>query len=127
MHPAFRVLQSGVIALGQAVWVRIAHEAGEFGIVSIYAPNSPHERAALWQALKVTLPQDRWIFCGDFNMTEVQEDSMGPSPLIQRREAEFWRFLKVRFDLEDALILKGQVTGSRFTWRRLRIGALVQS
>lgn len=61
-------------------------------------------------------------------MTERRSDSLGPSPLIHDREAEFWHFLKLRFDLADVYnILEKRLTGSRFTWRQVRNGLLFES
>lgn len=128
ISPSLKVIASGNLDLGRAVWVQIVSGDSNFGIICLYAPNSPNERALLWHEIKCLLPQDNWICCGDSNMTESRLDSSGPSPLIRGREAEFWRLLKLRFDLSDAFhILEGKIIGSRFTWRRTRNGALVES
>lgn len=61
-------------------------------------------------------------------MTESNSDSSGPTPMVRGREAEFWRFLKFRFDLKYVFeILGGKIVGARFTWRRVRNGILYES
>lgn len=128
ISPALRIVASGSFDLGRAVWVQIVSGKTHFGIVCVYAPNAPNERALLWHEIKCSLPLDNWIFCGDFNMTEMRQDSSGPSPLIRGREAEFWRLLKLCFDFSDVFqILNERAPGSRFTWRRVRNGTLVES
>lgn len=95
ISPSLKVVASGSPDFGRAVWARIVSGETTFGIICIYAPNSSNERALLWHEVTSSLPQDNWICCGDFNMTEQRLDSSGPSPLIRGKEAEFWRIFKL--------------------------------
>lgn len=128
ISPSVKIVASGSLHLGRAVWAQVIFDKTNFGIICIYAPNSPNERALLWHELKCSFPQDNWICCGDFNMTESRQDSSGPSPMIRGREAEFWRLFKLRFNLLDVFhILDGSRSGARFTWRRTRNGVRFES
>jgi hypothetical protein len=113
--------------LGQAAWVQLSSSEGDFGIVSIYAPQSSREKALLWHVLKTQLPSEDWIFYGDFNMIEYAEDSTGLSNLVQGRELTSWRLLKNHFDMADAFNLVNKLEGPRFTRRGHHQGRLVQT
>lgn len=86
ISPRIRVLSSGWLDFGRAVWFQASLEKFRFGLICVYAPNSPRERALLWEELKSVLPLDNWIMCEDFNMTEDRQDSyIGPlSSLIRQ-------------------------------------------
>jgi hypothetical protein len=127
IHPSLKILSSGTLEEGTAVWALLEHPDGFFGCVSIYAPNSARQRSTLWEDLKNTLPAANWILSGDYNMTEVSSDSSGLSPLLQGRELEAWRLFGTRFNQKDALLVSSRVEGAHFTWRRQRNGRLVQS
>lgn len=127
VRPSLKVIDSGALDFGRAVWIRIEGDSGSFGVVNIYAPNSPRDRAILWRDLCETLPMENWILCGNFNMIEDKIDASGVSSIIKGRELECWRALKTRFEFIDVLHLKGEYGGAHFTWRRNRMQVLVQS
>lgn len=100
----------------------------EYRIVSVYAPNIEQERASLWNHMKTHLPNSRWIFYKDLNMTKLEYDSTGPSPLLQGYEKEAWRLLQARFDLFDCLdILRKYFGASHFTQKAIHGTWLDQS
>jgi exonuclease III len=124
IHPLLRILYSGTLDEGRAVWAVVEHSEGTFGCASIYAPNFPRQRSALWEELKTTLPAANWILSQDYNMTEAPADSTGLSPLLQGQELEAWRLFKTRFNLKDAMLVTSKVTGAQYTWRRSRNGRI---
>lgn len=127
ISPSIPIISSGTLQDNELSWVLLQTACGEVGIANIYAPNHSQERAFLWNSLKTSLSNGRWIFTGDFNMTESATNSTGPSPLLTGTEKEAWRLLRNRFDLADALTLLGRVTGPHFTRRGFRKMRLDQS
>lgn len=57
-------------------------------------------------------------------MTETPIDSSSPSPLLQGRQLEAWRFLTTWLDLTDAYYMPCKFVGTRFTmcsaWHQIR-------
>jgi exonuclease III len=127
IHPLTKILHSGTLDEGRAVWAIVEHAESTFGCASIYAPNSPRQRSILWEELKNLLPAANWILSGDYNMTESVSDSTGLSPLLQGSELEAWRLFKMRFNLKDARMVASQVEGAHYTWRRTQNGRITQS
>lgn len=64
---------------------------------------------------------------GDFNMTKIAFDSLGPSPLIHGRRLEAWRLLTTRLYLTNAYFIPCNFKGTRFTKREIHQNRLDQS
>lgn len=72
------VLALGVDTKFMFVWVKLATEAGEIGLVNVYAPQSPLERAEVWQHMQGTLEEGvPWFLMGDFNFAKRRVDKVG--------------------------------------------------
>lgn len=117
IHPDFVVTSSGTLPEGRGAWAKISNSVGSFNVVGVYAPNLVPEREAFWRIFSLSLPTDNWIITGDFNMTEVAEDSSGDSPLISGTELDEWRLFHQRFNLIDTFDVLGSAIGARFTRR----------
>lgn len=75
------IADNGIVPSGMVAWAHIDHlELGNFGILSLYAPNGSTKRGRFWHELADTLdPQRTWIIGGDFNMVEKATDRRGGS------------------------------------------------
>ena len=80
-----------------------------FNLISIYVPNSPRERTAVWKKL-VDLA-DSSILCGDFNMVKFLKDRhLGLWYVVKGMEKIEWYGLIGLMDLIDVS------QDSRLTW-----------
>jgi hypothetical protein len=61
---------------GYAQWIKLQGvPRGNLMLLNIYAPHTSVECCALWIELLGSLPRDcRWIFMGDWNFVEDQQD-----------------------------------------------------
>lgn len=82
-HPDLIIESSSTLNKNQVAWACFNHNSCIFGVVSIYAPDKPRERAKLWDYIVEFLPMGNWIFIGNFNMVLDPTDSSRPSPLIK--------------------------------------------
>ncbi|KAG0572402.1 hypothetical protein KC19_VG091900, partial [Ceratodon purpureus] len=72
---------------------------GRLGLVNVYAPNSPREWSALWEALLRELPRScRWVMFGDMNMAEKSSACGRMLPSFERQAFEF---LKLGLNVEE--------------------------
>lgn len=86
-----------------------------FNLISVYAPNSPRERATVWNELADFA--DSSILCGDFNMVEFSEDRhLGIGYVVQGMEETEWYGMVGAMDLTDIS------NGSRLTWSNIQGG-----
>ncbi|MCO5584027.1 hypothetical protein L7F22_037947 [Adiantum nelumboides] len=71
----FSVRHHSTLIAGRALYVAIDIEDTLVGFLSVYAPNTPRERAIFWSQLADTLPiVNTWIIGGDFNNLESDSD-----------------------------------------------------
>ncbi|XP_059067540.1 uncharacterized protein LOC131858343 [Cryptomeria japonica] len=73
------ITNHGVSPCQRVVWFTMNINNTHMGFCSIYAPNDPKKRIALWDWL-ITLPDIPWFFGGDFNMVESQTNKVGGNP-----------------------------------------------
>lgn len=74
-------------------WARILTTVGELNISSVYAPNEPGRRKELWTWMTDNLTEAKWVVCGDWNMLELWDDSVGHNALLHGNEARAWNQL----------------------------------
>ena len=73
------ITNNGCSPCQRAVWVTLQYDDKTFRVCVIYASNDPKERIELWKWL-IGQPYMPWLFGGDFNMIESQDDkSVGHS------------------------------------------------
>jgi hypothetical protein len=73
--------------------------------MSVYAPNLPRDRTALWREMYRELNhRQKWVIMGDFNMYEDVTDHKGGlfNPIAGEEKAA-WHRLKRRLHLVDTL------------------------
>ncbi|MCO5608602.1 hypothetical protein L7F22_062815 [Adiantum nelumboides] len=71
----FSVRLHGTLVTGRALYVAIDIDGTLVGFLTVYAPNSPRDRARFWSQLTDALPiVDTWIVRGDFNNIESDSD-----------------------------------------------------
>ncbi|CAM6129539.1 unnamed protein product [Calypogeia fissa] len=117
------VIASGAKGDGSFAWMTISTNQGPLSIGSVYAPTGNGGRAhrkELWEWMRIHLPQANWIFCGDFNMVEHPDDSVGPYALLHGNESRKWARFLDQGDLVDSYFCAGQRKGPRFTRQALR-------
>ena len=74
-----RIKSFGLSPCNRVVLLILNHNNMDFGICSIYATNDHNKISMFWSWLS-SLTDIPWIFGGDFNMLENQEDKMGGLP-----------------------------------------------
>lgn len=93
----------GFSPCNRAIWLIFNHNDMEFGVCSVYAANDYMERSSFWTWL-TSLPDIPWMFGGDFNMVENQEDKMGGLPFSWKdQERLTWNNFKRAKSLFDPL------------------------
>ncbi|MCO5568576.1 hypothetical protein L7F22_022275 [Adiantum nelumboides] len=127
-HAAKRGLEKTVTLLlsrgGRSLYVAIDFDGTLVGFLTVYAHNTPRERARFWAQLIDALPNvDTWIVGGDFNNIESDSDWCSDTrPVlssISPHEQEEWdRFLLATYvtDLDTSSpksSTKHQITNSR--------------
>ncbi|MCO5587797.1 hypothetical protein L7F22_041749 [Adiantum nelumboides] len=69
------VRHHGTLVAGRALYVAIDIDGTLVGFLTVYAHNTPRERAVFWSRLTDVLPiVDTWIIGGDFNNIESDSD-----------------------------------------------------
>ncbi|MCO5615129.1 hypothetical protein L7F22_069418 [Adiantum nelumboides] len=69
------VRHHGTLVAGRALYVAIDIDGTLVGFLTVYAPNSPRDRARFWSHLTDALPiVDTWIVGGGFNNIESDSD-----------------------------------------------------
>ncbi|MCO5587614.1 hypothetical protein L7F22_041563 [Adiantum nelumboides] len=114
----------GELNIPIALYVAIDIDGNLVGFLSVYAPNSPRERASFWSQLTDALPiVDTWIIGGDFNNIESDSDWCAETrPIlssISPREQEQWDRFLLATHSADALHISsfGRRRGSlSFSW-----------
>ncbi|KAL3677605.1 hypothetical protein R1sor_027553 [Riccia sorocarpa] len=96
-------------------WVILRVQGFEFGVVSVYAPNSADLRTSFWRRLRQQLPIRPWVICGDWNMTEVFQDSSAQSSLLRGSEKEVFARVKTDFRLTYAREVAEELWGPVYT------------
>lgn len=100
---------------GSFAWVKIRTSRGELGIGSVYAPNDRAGRILLWKWLATNLEGKNWVLCGDWNMTNLYDDAIGPSAFIHGLELREWNRLVDKMDMVDNYVCVGLRLGYQFT------------
>lgn len=116
------VIKKGIVAFGRAAWAHLDHpKLGKIGVVVVYAPNEPLNRASLWSELVDSLDmRRRWIMAGDLNMVEDILDRKGGSgKVVCGREKGAWKRLIRKFCLEDSNVYK--VGHLKYSWDSKKI------
>ncbi|XP_059077178.1 uncharacterized protein LOC131876287 [Cryptomeria japonica] len=95
----------------------------DFGICSVYAANDYTERSMFWSWLS-SLPDIPWMFGGDFNMIENQEDKLGGLPFSWKEQERLtWNNFKRTKSLFDPLRgSKNNNPSLWFTWCNFQKG-----
>lgn len=93
---------------GQAAAIQVERQGETWVIISVYAPNSPQERALLWAWLQERIMNQNTFLCGDLNRGD-EENSLE------------WNSLAAELKVVDALSLCGSQSKlqSRMFLRRL--------
>jgi hypothetical protein len=98
----------GILVEGRVQFVTLhAPDNGLLTIINVYAPQTPTERALLWNRIaQADFTSDHIILGGDFNHHETsdQENTLG-SRRMHRREAAAWHRMTLRYGLTDAWLL----------------------
>lgn len=102
---------------GTFVWVRIQTSMGELNIGSVYAPNERVDHIHIWKWLTTNLEPLNWVLNGDWNMTDLVDDMIGPNTLIHGRKRWAWNRLVDHLDLVDNYLCVGIRIGPFFTWQ----------
>lgn len=123
INPKFvlSMTNKGIIPSGLGVWNSFNHPTiGIFGILNVYASNSPIRRIALWNELTTSIDSSiSWIVVGDLNMVEKVEDQLGGSPHdLTGEEGDAWRQFTQKFSLLGSQLPK--VGGLKFMWDNKR-------
>ncbi|KAL3678847.1 hypothetical protein R1sor_021803 [Riccia sorocarpa] len=106
---------SGVSGTGRLAWAKIKNGEGEFGVVSIHAPNGRRRRMEFWIQLEELIGEGKWFVVSDFNNEEIPEDSRGKSAILHGREARIWRSMVSSSGLVDGYFAAANLSGPRFT------------
>jgi exonuclease III len=110
------VTEHGSLYENRVVWVKLdGIEGGSLGLACIYAPNIPTDRRHLWHIIGESLPKDcKWLFGGDFNMTERPQDKSNDcGRAISDLERFTWNEFLNAFQVKDKFTYQG---GPRFSW-----------
>jgi hypothetical protein len=118
-----RIKCHGISPCNRALWLILEINNRQFGICAIYASNDYSERASFWSWLSL-LPDIPWVFGGDFNMIENQEDKMGGLPFSWKdQERKTWYNFKISKSLFDPLSgNRNSNSGLWFTWCNFQKG-----
>lgn len=111
------ILAQGVKGDGCFSWVCISTSFGPLNIGSIYGPHNISHRTTMWEWIENLASESHspWIFCGDFNMTNLPDDSTSPTKFITTNEARLWKCLIDQYDLIDLLFCATHQNGPYFT------------
>lgn len=72
---AKKVIGSGVDKKREFIWIKLATPLGEMGIVNVYAPQKPAQRAVLWERMQQNLEAGvSWSLMSDWNFVERKQD-----------------------------------------------------
>jgi hypothetical protein len=96
--------------------------SGPLGLLNVYGPNEPRDRAALWESLaNLVDPSRPWLVGGDFNMSLLGSDQLGglPSDLVGV-ELDAWSMLSTLLGLTEYLLAPN--ASIRYTWDNHRLG-----
>ncbi|CAM6095494.1 unnamed protein product [Calypogeia fissa] len=121
------VLEQGKKGDGHFCWAKFDGHEGPIFLGAIYAPRDRQKCIALWQWMVEHLPQENWIFAGDFNMLELPNDTTGYSSVIHWSEGRAWKRCSDYFDLVDALLCSVQFEGPIFTRQAIHRNRLDQA
>lgn len=78
----YQILNQGTKGDGIFAWMKIMTSRGELSIGSMYTPNERAKRVALWKWLTTNLEVENWVLCGDWNMTNLFDNAIGPNTYI---------------------------------------------
>lgn len=112
---AFIVIDQGTKGDGTFACAKIRTSTKELSIGSVYAPNKRRKRIALWKWLIENLKQEDWVLCGDWNMTNLYDDAIGPSGLIHGSKLRAWNRVVDHLDLVDNYSFSRVCLGPHFT------------
>lgn len=116
------VIDKGEDPSHYCVWALTLINGQPLGFCSIYAPNNPRERVALWDWMSKNLPIADWVLGGDFNMVEHHEDRSWSSHLkLSQEEFEKWIFCRNVLGVVDPIHNKFSCHAKNwFTWSNCR-------
>ncbi|KAL3687291.1 hypothetical protein R1sor_013600 [Riccia sorocarpa] len=115
LHESLSIVHKGVGGNGRLAWAQVQWGDGVIGFITVHAPNKRRLRMAFWKQMKAITREGDWFILGDFNQTELPEDAVGRSSLIQGREERWWYQFVVDKGLVDSYICAAYRTGGRFT------------
>ncbi|KAL3684008.1 hypothetical protein R1sor_002030 [Riccia sorocarpa] len=110
-----RIVEMGVSGNGDAAWVKVETSIGVIGIISLHIPNRPNLRKRTWCWMRNLVKEGRWIFGGDFNMVEFDEDNSGPTARLEGSEYDKWHAVAREADLIDIRLTAIKITGPHYT------------
>lgn len=112
---------------GWLAWALVITSTNKLSVGSVYAPNERTRRKEMWDWIGDTLPESNLVLCGDWNMVELWDDSVGPHALIHGNDARAWNRLVDRRNLVDNFVCAGQQQGPIFTRQAKKLDRLDQS
>ncbi|CAM6095383.1 unnamed protein product [Calypogeia fissa] len=95
--PHMQLLDSGKRGDDTFCWAKVQGWDGPIYQGSIYASCEWPLRIELWEWMIASLPQDKWIFAGDFNILELLDDTTDYSSVIHGSECRVWKWTLVSF------------------------------
>ncbi|KAL3677440.1 hypothetical protein R1sor_027388 [Riccia sorocarpa] len=115
-HRSIIISGTGTSGKGYGAWAKIHLEGvGTVGVMSIHAPTKRRLRRDAWRWVREVTETGKWIICGDFNMVEYPEDTIGPSPLMEEHKRRCWDLVVGSGDLVDARLCASEAKGPHFT------------
>jgi exonuclease III len=122
-----KVLDSGCKGDGSSAWMLIESEVGPIRIAPMYGTADRNRRVDLWRWFEQQKQDKTWLYCGNLNMVELQDDSLSPSPLLHGAEARQWAKITDQLDLIDLYFTAAVRSGQRYTRQAVRGGVLQQA
>lgn len=87
---ADKIIDAGVDKKNAFMWLTVATEAGQMGIVNVYGAHSPAGHAKIWRRMVVALDSSSPSLCGgDWNFIERRKDKQG-GICFAHKEEDIW-------------------------------------
>ncbi|KAL3701259.1 hypothetical protein R1sor_019281 [Riccia sorocarpa] len=127
VHESLTFKSRGVKGTGNMAWVCVEVHGKEIYVGFVYGPHGQEEKTNFLNWLRDMANGKDWILIGDWNMVLMQEDSIGPTPVLKAEPFNAWGEVEIAWSLEDTYNVAILKVGQRFMRQAVRGGRLDQS